>query len=96
MFQEIYIYRPLYFSFHILDVGSNYLWNNYTGQKVPLEISSLGRLRFLDLGSNYLENPNWSMFAAMPLLTHLNFGFNPLKGEFPSFVLKCRNLTLGV
>jgi len=27
------------------------------------------------------------------LLAHLNFGFNALKGEFPSFIPKCRNLT---
>jgi Leucine-rich repeat (LRR) protein len=46
----------------------------------------------LDLGSNYLTNPDHSRLFPMPALEHMSVSRNKFNGSFPQFILSCTNL----
>ncbi|MQL94998.1 hypothetical protein Taro_027662 [Colocasia esculenta] len=69
------------------------LFNNNMVGPIPYQLSRLRKVRFLDLGYNYLENPDYSRFAAMPALEHLALNLDSLTLGFPPFILNCTNLT---
>ena len=71
------------------------LLHNYFDGKIPYQITNLRKVWYLNLGANLLLTPDWSMFSAMPLLTHLSFNHNyGLTSGFPGFILDCHNLTV--
>ena len=48
-------------------------YDNDINGTIPYQISHLQKLQhLLDLGSNYLASPDWSMSSDMPILTYLN------------------------
>ncbi|KAL9285073.1 hypothetical protein ACSQ67_024603 [Phaseolus vulgaris] len=71
------------------------LYNNNLNGIIPYQIMNLPKVWYMDLGSNYfITPPDWSPYSCLPSLTRLALHLNPsLTGEFPSFILKCHNLT---
>jgi hypothetical protein len=63
--------------------------NSLRGE-IPLAITSLPALSYLDLSSNWLHGSILSEFGNMPHLTQLGFAFNNLTGRIPASL---RNLT---
>nr|GMC91795.1 MDIS1-interacting receptor like kinase 2-like [Ipomoea batatas] len=69
-------------------------FRNFLQDVIPFEISNLQNLRYLDLGVNNLETPDWSKFHAMPLLSHLNLRANDFTLDFPKdLITSCPNLS---
>lgn len=58
-------------------------YNNHIIGVIPYEISDLQKVRYLYHGLNYLETPDWTKLRSMLVLTHLIFGYNELRLEFP-------------
>ncbi|WVZ08523.1 hypothetical protein V8G54_021869 [Vigna mungo] len=71
------------------------LYNNNLNGTIPYQLINLPKVWYMDLGSNYFITPlDWSQYSCMPSLTRLALHLNPtLTGQFPSFLLDCRNLT---
>ncbi|KAH6815115.1 hypothetical protein C2S51_019935 [Perilla frutescens var. frutescens] len=70
--------------------------NNIVGE-IPYQIGNLHKVQFLDLGSNYLETPDWwfrfpDFIASCLNLTYLNLANNKITGKIPPSLGLLKNL----
>lgn len=66
--------------------------NNSLVGAIPYHLWELTSISWLDLGSNYLTNPDHSRLFPMPALEHMSVSRNKFNGSFPQFILSCTNL----